>query len=87
MTDFDARCSEEEQQAFYNAYRYERGFKIGIIKMNDMVIEKLSREPPRDQLHARHLPMVVRPRPWLRHNAGGYLYSNCEYTHSLCRRR
>ncbi|CCA72321.1 related to RPO41-DNA-directed RNA polymerase, mitochondrial [Serendipita indica DSM 11827] len=67
---------EEEQQAFYNAYRYERGFKIGVIKMNDMIIDKLSREPPRERLHARHLPMVVRPRPWLRHNAGGYLYSN-----------
>ncbi|PVG00666.1 DNA/RNA polymerase [Serendipita vermifera] len=67
---------EEEQAAFYNTYRYEHGFKIGIIKVNDVIIEKMSQEPPRSTLHPRHLPMIARPRPWIRHNAGGYLYSN-----------
>jgi DNA-directed RNA polymerase len=70
--------SEEEQPAFHNTYRYEHGFKIGIIKVNDVIVEKLSKEPPRSTLHPRHLPMVARPRPWIKHNAGGYLYSNCK---------
>jgi DNA-directed RNA polymerase len=33
----------------------------------------LSREPIRDTLHPRLLPMLVHPRPWLSYNSGGYL--------------
>lgn len=41
----------------------------------------LSREPIRDTLHPRLLPMLVHPNPWLSYNSGGYLS-----TKSLCMR-
>jgi DNA-directed RNA polymerase len=41
----------------------------------------LSREPIRDTLHPRLLPMLVPPRPWLSYNSGGYLQ-----TKSVCMR-
>ncbi|KAG8774739.1 DNA-directed RNA polymerase, partial [Serendipita sp. 398] len=72
----DDKEYEEDHPAFFNTYRYERGFKIGVIKANDVVIQKMSQEPPREHLHPRHLPMLVRPQPWIRHNTGGYLFSN-----------
>lgn len=41
----------------------------------------LSREPIRDTLHPRLLPMLVHPKPWLSYNSGGYLS-----TKSVCMR-
>ncbi|KAI7901013.1 uncharacterized protein BX663DRAFT_516005 [Cokeromyces recurvatus] len=69
----------EHIPAFFHTYQYVHGKRLGIIKFSDQLTQMLSREPVRDTLHPRLLPMLVHPRPWLSYNSGGYLStkSNC----------
>ncbi|EJF55919.1 DNA/RNA polymerase [Dichomitus squalens LYAD-421 SS1] len=74
----DPRTGEkftEEQPAFSHSYEYQRGRKLGVIKFNPAVADRMSKDPIADTLHPRHLPMLVKPKPWLSYNNGGYLYS------------
>ncbi|KAI9283351.1 hypothetical protein BY458DRAFT_467671 [Sporodiniella umbellata] len=71
----------EEIPAFFHTYQYVLGKRVGIIKFADQLTEMLSREPIRDTLHPRLLPMLVAPRPWISYNSGGYLS-----TKSMCMR-
>ncbi|OZJ04070.1 hypothetical protein BZG36_03402 [Bifiguratus adelaidae] len=63
----------ENIPAFFHTYQYLRGKRIGIIKFSPHLTELISREPLRDTLHPRLLPMIVHPRPWLTWNSGGYM--------------
>ncbi|CAE6492233.1 unnamed protein product, partial [Rhizoctonia solani] len=63
----------EEQPAFMHSYEYVRGKKLGVIKLNPVVGEKMARDPIRETLHPRHLPMLVKPQPWEDYDKGGYL--------------
>ncbi|KAJ3527013.1 hypothetical protein NM688_g8184 [Phlebia brevispora] len=65
----------EEQPAFYHGYEYVRGTKLGVIKLNKVVSERIARDQLRETLHPRHLPMLIKPKPWLSHDQGGYLYN------------
>lgn len=40
-----------------------------------MVAERIAKDSVRETLHPRHLPMLVKLKPWLGHNEGGYLYN------------
>ncbi|TFK81972.1 DNA/RNA polymerase [Polyporus arcularius HHB13444] len=74
----DPRTGEqimEEQPAFYHQYEYLRGHKLGVIKFNPAVAERMSKDSVAETLHPRHLPMLVKPKPWLSYNQGGYLYN------------
>ncbi|KIP05682.1 hypothetical protein PHLGIDRAFT_107864 [Phlebiopsis gigantea 11061_1 CR5-6] len=64
----------EDQPAFYHSYEYLRGQKLGVIKLNPVVSERIAKDAVRETLHPRHLPMLVKPKPWLSHDQGGYLY-------------
>jgi DNA-directed RNA polymerase len=66
---------EEEQPAFTHSYEYVRGYKLGIIKLNPVVAERMAKDSIRDTMHPRHLPMLVKPKPWLNYNEGGYIYN------------
>jgi len=70
---------EEEQPAFLHSYEYLRGFKLGVIKLNPAVAERMVKDSIRDTMHPRHLPMLVNPKPWLNYNEGGYFYNKSEY--------
>ncbi|KAF8890704.1 hypothetical protein BD779DRAFT_1438161 [Infundibulicybe gibba] len=65
----------EVQPAFYHSYEYQRGQKLGVIRLNPVVTERLAKDGLRETLHPRHLPMLVKPKPWLSHDQGGYLYN------------
>ncbi|KAI0052454.1 DNA/RNA polymerase [Auriscalpium vulgare] len=65
----------EEQPAFTHSYEYMRGYKLGVIKLNPCVSDRLAKDGLRETLHPRHLPMLVKPRPWLNYNEGGYMYN------------
>ena len=65
--------SMENIPAFFHTYQYVKGKRVGIIKFSEPLTELLSREPLRDTLHPRLMPMIVHPRPWLSYNSGGYL--------------
>ncbi|KAI9488443.1 hypothetical protein BDB00DRAFT_791874 [Zychaea mexicana] len=73
---FDPETGEkiiEQIPAFFHTYQYVKGKRVGIIKFSDPLTKLLSKEPVRDTLHPRLLPMIVHPRPWLSYNSGGYL--------------
>ncbi|KAJ7074487.1 DNA/RNA polymerase [Mycena amicta] len=63
----------EDQPALYQSYEYQRGQKLGVLRLNPVVAERLAKDPM--PLHPRHLPMLVRPKPWIDFNVGGYLNS------------
>jgi DNA-directed RNA polymerase len=65
----------ETQPAFFHAYEYVRGTKLGVIKLNPMVAERMAKDSLRRVIHPRHLPMLVKPKPWLSYNDGGYIYN------------
>ncbi|KAF8979424.1 DNA-directed RNA polymerase [Entomortierella lignicola] len=63
----------EEIPAFYHAYQYNKGQRVGVIKVHNYISEILSKEPIGNLIHPSLLPMLVHPRPWLSYNDGGYL--------------
>ncbi|KAK4701543.1 hypothetical protein P7C70_g4683, partial [Phenoliferia sp. Uapishka_3] len=63
----------ETQPAFSHAYQYVRGQKLGIIRVNPEVAERMETDPLRMTLHPRFLPMVVKPKTWTTYNHGSYL--------------
>ncbi|KAF9006988.1 DNA/RNA polymerase [Cyathus striatus] len=65
----------EEQPAFYHSYEYQRGQKLGVVRLNPVVADRLAKDNLKDAIHPRHLPMLVKPKPWLSYDQGGYLYS------------
>ncbi|CAG8777327.1 13229_t:CDS:10, partial [Gigaspora margarita] len=73
--DATGKIISEEAPAFFHSYEYNRGKKVGVIKLNPQLIKWLSNESIRDHLHPRMLPMLIIPRPWLTFNSGGYLTS------------
>ncbi|KAF9472674.1 DNA/RNA polymerase [Pholiota conissans] len=65
----------ETQPAIYNAYEFVRGHKVGVIKFNDAVCDRISSDSLTHTIHARHLPMLVKPKPWISYKEGGYIYN------------
>ncbi|TFY82948.1 hypothetical protein EWM64_g1061 [Hericium alpestre] len=65
----------EEHPAFFHSYEYVRGHKLGVIKLNPVVAARMAKDGLRETLHPRHLPMLVKPKPWLGPNDGGYIYN------------
>lgn len=65
--------SMEAIPAFFHTYQYVKGKRVGVIKFSEPLTNLLSREPVRETLHPRLLPMIVHPQPWIRHDSGGYL--------------
>lgn len=61
--------------AFYHSYEYVRGHRLGVIRLNSIVAERLSKDDIRATLHPRHLPMLISPKPWTSTDEGGYLYN------------
>ncbi|KAK0563986.1 DNA-directed RNA polymerase [Tilletia horrida] len=64
---------EEDQPAFYSTYQYIGGRKLGVIKLNDEISQRMETDRVADTISPRHLPMLVPPRLWETPNRGGYL--------------
>ncbi|OAA56123.1 DNA-directed RNA polymerase, bacteriophage type [Cordyceps fumosorosea ARSEF 2679] len=62
------------QPAFTHAQQPRKGKKVGMLILHNTLIEQLKREPLGDYL-AKHLPMIVEPKPWKSMNEGGFLES------------
>ena len=60
------------QPAFTHMHQVRQGRKVGVVLLNPKLVERLMKEPLGDYL-AKHLPMVVEPKPWSRMNDGGFL--------------
>ncbi|KAH7263072.1 hypothetical protein BKA59DRAFT_411090 [Fusarium tricinctum] len=62
------------QPAFSHMQAPKKGKKVGVLIINQDLVERLKREPMGDFL-AKHLPMVSQPQPWKSVNEGGFLSS------------
>ena len=51
------------QPAFYHAYEYVRGQKLGVIRLDPVVADRLAKDPLLETLHPRHLPVLLKPMP------------------------
>ena len=63
--------------AFHHTYEYMKGHKLGVIKLHSDIAAALAKDQVADTLHPRHLPMLIKPKPWLGHDQGGYIYNRC----------
>ena len=59
----------------YLTYEYIRGRRLGVIRLNSQVADRIAKDSIRGMVHPRYLPMLVKPKPWVSHHDGGYLYS------------
>ncbi|KAJ1939640.1 DNA-directed RNA polymerase, partial [Kickxella alabastrina] len=59
--------------AFTHDYIVNRGRKYGVIIPHNLLREMFKEDSIASTVSARHLPMLVPPRPWLTYNTGGYL--------------
>lgn len=64
--------TKERQPVFFHTFRFSQGKRSGIVKFNKAIIQKMSKEPVKSVL-SKHLPMVVKPRPWTGFREGGFL--------------
>ncbi|KAJ1735822.1 DNA-directed RNA polymerase [Coemansia biformis] len=58
---------------FTHGYAMLKGKRYGIIKLHHLLRELFKDEPVVGVVNARHLPMLVPPRPWMTYTSGGYL--------------
>ena len=72
--------ANQVQPAFLHAYQYIGGKRIGVMRLNVALREKLARTPVISAL-AKYLPMVCEPRPWIGFSEGGFL----EYSEPVVR--
>ena len=69
-----AELAGERRPAFVHGYLYEGKKKIGMVKLDEDVLKTIDDAHVKQEIvHARHLPMLVPPRPWVSSRKGGYL--------------
>ena len=64
----------QDLPAFHHFLQPRKGKKVGVLFLNSRLVDQLKREPVGDFI-AKHLPMIVEPKPWKRFNEGGFLDS------------
>ncbi len=67
----------QRQPVFYHGYHYILGRRVGLIRLHPAMVKKLGKEPV-GGLVAKHLPMIVEPKPWKTIDDGGFLASRVE---------
>lgn len=78
MTHTDENGNQQSQvaPAFYYTYAYAHGKKIGMIKPNKFLLERLSSSPAIGRGVVTKLsPMLVPPKQWTAWDDGGYWYT------------
>ncbi|OMH83899.1 DNA-directed RNA polymerase, mitochondrial, partial [Zancudomyces culisetae] len=84
VTELNEETGQTERKkvpAFEHSFWLSNGYRHGIIKMHLELTSIMARSSYTRILSARHLPMIVPPKPWLSYNIGGYLSFS-----SLCMR-
>jgi DNA-directed RNA polymerase, mitochondrial len=77
--DEDGKRHTQVAPAFYHTYTYITGRKIGMIKPNKFVAERLSTSPAIGRgIDTKLAPMLVPPKNWSSWNDGGYWYTREE---------
>ena len=61
----------EAQPVFLHTCKFEKGKRLGVVRMCDAMHEMLNKAPV-DGVIAKHLPMVVEPALWTGYREGGF---------------
>ena len=78
-TDEDGKVHSQIAPAFYHTYAYVSGKKVGMIKPNKFVAERLFTSPTVGRgLATKMAPMLVPPKNWSSWEDGGYWYTREE---------
>ena len=64
--------AQELQPVFFHTYQYIAGKRVGVVRLNPVVLEKLAKVPVSSAL-AKYLPMVCEPKQWVGYAEGGFL--------------
>ena len=62
----------ESQPVFFHTYQYLLGKRVGVVRLNTAIVERLARCPVTSAL-AKYLPMLAEPKPWVGYREGGFL--------------
>jgi len=63
---------QESQPVFFHTFQYVQGKRVGVVRLNSVVLDKLSKVPVLSAI-AKYLPMVCEPKPWAGYSEGGFL--------------
>ena len=66
---------EASHAALLHRYQYVNGRRIGMLSLNSSMYDRLTREPVGASLVQKHLPMLIKPKPWTSFREGGFLTS------------
>lgn len=62
----------EAQPVFHHTFQYIQGKRVGVVRLNSKVLDKLSKAPVLSAI-AKYLPMICEPKPWVGYSEGGFL--------------
>ena len=62
----------EIQPVFFHTYQYVAGKRVGVVRLNSAVLERLTKSPVTSAI-AKCLPMITVPKPWVGYREGGFL--------------
>lgn len=71
-SDGSGQTVTQQQPAFWQSYQFLRSQKVGIIKLNPVIAERLDKDYVGAVAFPRYLPMLVKPKPWTGWSSGGY---------------
>jgi DNA-directed RNA polymerase, mitochondrial len=78
-TDEQGERHSQTAPAFYYTYTYVRGRKLGTIKPNKYLLERLTANPTVGRgITTKLAPMLVPPKAWTSWDEGGYWYTREE---------
>lgn len=63
----------ETQPVFWKSHQFDKGHRVGVIRLNAHMGAKISKEPVGSAI-AKHLPMLVEPMPWSGLRQGGFMH-------------
>lgn len=82
-TDGSGETVVQKQPAFWQSYQFLRSQKVGIIKLNPVIAERMDKDYVGAIAFPRYLPMLVKPKPWTGWDSGGYRIHPSGFTLSL----
>lgn len=62
----------QKQPAFWQSYQFLRSQKVGVIKLNPVIADRMDKDYVGSVAFPRYLPMLVKPKPWTGWSSGGY---------------
>jgi len=77
MTTKDEHGEKHSQvaPAFYFTFVYLHGKRLGVVKPNKHLAERLTSAPSPNRLFYKQAPMLIPPKPWTGFDEGGYWFT------------